>query len=369
MNNILYIGPYREFSGMGNAARQYIKALIRTGNNISLRPIYNVFKPYPEQSIDNEILELESNSSKSYHSVIQHCYPHQLTLDKRFEKNIGIIHLESFNYGEGLSDYFKLMDHIIVGSNFVYKTLIYSGVDPNKIKIIPEPIDLNIIDYYKQENNKTRQDTNYSFYTIVDLIDRKNLEKIILAYGLAYDQDDNVDLVIKIKNFSNTDLHLDQTIEYILAKTYATLKKNYAKKPKIILGNIKYDGILYVHNNNDCFINISSGESFGYSTLEAMAFNNNIIVNDKIGSSEILAERCGLINKVKEINCIDSNRLYYQYNTIDNLWYEPDINNLITNMYKAYNETESERIIRVSNQNSRLQYFTTDNIAKELTFL
>lgn len=363
MDNILYIGPYREFSGMGNAARQYIKALIRTGNNISIRPIYNIFKPYPEQEIDNEILELESNFSKSYDCVFQHCYPHQLTLDKRFNRNIGIIHLESFGYRSGMGDYLSLMDNVVVGSNAVYKALAYTGFDPQKIIIIPEPIDLDMIQLYKQNN--PRSNNTFSFYTVADFIDRKNLDKIIMAYGLAYDKDDHVDLIIKLKNFSNTDIHLDQTIDYVLSKIYTTIKKNHAQKPKIILGNIKYESVLYFHNNHDCFINISSGESFGYSTLEAMSFNNNIIVNSKIGSSEILADNCGLLNNVKEINCMDSDRLYYQYNTIDNTWMEPDINNLINNMYKAANETEAEKQKRIVSQNTQLQKFSIDSVSQQ----
>ena len=85
MDNILYIGRYRDFSGVGNASRAYLKSLIRTGHNVSARPIYNIYKDYPENEIDDEILELETNFSKKYHKIIQHCYPHQLTYNKNFE--------------------------------------------------------------------------------------------------------------------------------------------------------------------------------------------------------------------------------------------------------------------------------------------
>lgn len=363
MDNILYIGPYREFSGMGNAARQYIKALIKTGHNISIRPIYNLFKPYPITEIDNDILELESNFSKTYHKVIQHCYPHQLTFDRRFEKNIAIVHLESFGYKSLISEYTNIMDMIVVGSNFVYKSLVQSGSDPQKIRIIPEPIDLEVVNLYKQ-NNKQEDRKAFSFYTICDFVDRKNLDKIITAYGLAYDIDDNVELIIKLKNFSNTDIHINETVDYTLGKIYTTLRRNHIKKPKIILGNTKHDAIMYLHHNNDCFINASSGESFGYATLEAMAFNNNVIVNDKIGSSEILAEHCGLLTETKTIGCVDSDRIYYQYNTIDNNWYEPQLESLIENMYKASNETPSLKQRRIDSQNSQLNKFSTDTISQ-----
>lgn len=367
MDNILYIGPYREFSGMGNASRQYIKALILAGYNVSVRPIYNLFKPYPAQEIDNEIIELESNFSKSYHAVIQHCFPHQFTLDRRFNKNIGIVHLESQGYGYGIVDYIDLMDHIIVPSNYVYKTLIYAGTDPSKLSIVPEPIDLEYINSHKQ-NNKTTKD-KFSFYTICDFIDRKNLDKIITAYSLAFDKEDNVEFVIKLKNFANTDIHIGESIDYTLSKIYSILKRNHITKPKIVCGNTKYEAVMYLHNNNDCFINASSGESFGYATLEAMAFNNNIIVNDQIGSSEIVADGCGYITNVTEINCVDQDRLYPQYNTIDNTWFMPELNSLITNMYKAVNETSYEKEQRIAAQNTALQNFSMENIANRLSFI
>jgi len=362
MDNILYVGPYREFSGMGNASRQYIKSLIRSGHNISIRPIYNIFKPYPAQDIDNEILELENNFSKSYHAVIQHCYPHQLVLDKRFNNNIGIVHLESNNYGSSIIEYLSIMDKIIVGSNITIKNLSACGMDPNKLHMIPEPIDIEPISYYKN-NNQGNKNTAFSFYTIADFVDRKNLDIIIKAYSLAFDQDDGVDLVIKLKNFSDTDIHINETLDYYLAKIYNILKRKNIKKPRLIFGNTKYEGILYMHHNNDCFINCSSGESFGYSTLEAMAFNNNIIVNEKISSSEIITDNCGLLTKTKPENCNDSDRLYFHYNTIDNIWVKPELDSLIMNMYKAANENDEQKQNRIRSQNDRLQFFTLDKIS------
>jgi glycosyltransferase involved in cell wall biosynthesis len=363
MSNILYIGPYREFTGMGNAARQYIKALLVAGHNIGIRPIYNIFKAYPEKDIDYEILELESNISKPYDILIQHCYPHQLYYDNRFQKNIGIIHLESNNYYSNLSNYINMMDEIIVGSNFVHKTL--SSINFDKpIKVVPEPIDLEFIKKYR-DNNARSIKNNYSFYAIGDLSERKNLYEIVKAFVVAYDTDDNVDLVLKI--ISNQErVATDQEIEYELNKIYSRIKKNYEKRPRIVFGDIDYHSMLYLHNNNDCFINVSSGESFGYSTLEAMAFNNQLIVNDHIGSSEIIDEDCGLFNNVYKRSCEDSSRLYHIYNSYHQSWHKPEIDSLIVNMNTARNESKENREKRVEKQNDRLNNFSIESISKTL---
>jgi glycosyltransferase involved in cell wall biosynthesis len=368
MDNILYIGPYREFSGMGNASRQYIKALIQSGDNISIRPIYNVFKPMPLEEIDNDIIELESNFSKSYHKVIQHCYPHQVVLDKRFGKNICITHLESSGYNQTISQHLNLLDTIVVGSNYCRKSLSLAGTDVSKIRVIPEPIDTEAIAFYIKNNPKSNS-KNFSLYTICDFIDRKNLDKIIIAYSLACDQIDNVDLVIKLKSFANTDVHINESVEYFLSRTYSTIRRNHIKKPKIILGETKYDAILYLHNNHDCFINVSSGESFGYSTLEAMAFNNNIIVNKNIGSSEIIEENCGYFVEAKDCSCVDPDRIYYLYNTIDQYWSMPEIPSIIKNMYKAIYESAESKKIRIEAQKENIKKYSIENVAEQLKSL
>lgn len=363
MSNILYIGPYREFTGMGNAARQYIKALLVAGHNVSIRPIYNTFKAYPEKDIDYEILELESNIAKPYDILIQHCYPHQLYYDNRFQKNIGIIHLESSNYYSNISNYINMMDEVIVGSNFVHKVL--SSINFSKpIRVVPEPIDLEFIKKYRENNTRSIKDS-YSFYAIGDLSERKNLYEIVKAFVVAYDSDDNVDLVLKIIS-SNERVATDQEIEYELNKIYSRIKKNYEKRPRIVFGDIDYHSILYLHNNNDCFINVSSGESFGYSTLEAMAFNNQIIVNDQIGSSEIIDEDCGLFNNVYKRSCEDSSRLYHIYNSYHQSWYKPEIDRLIVNMNTARNESKESREKRIEKQNDRLNNFSIESISKIL---
>lgn len=370
MDNILYIGPYREFSGMGNASRQYIKALIQSGDNISIRPTYNIFKPMPVEEIDNEILELESNFSKSYHKVIQHCYPHQVVLDKRFGKNICITHLESCGYNQMMSQYLNLLDTVVVGSNYCSKSLIDAGADPSKIRVIPEPIDLDAVSSYVGSNAKQdSKDASFSFYTICDFVDRKNLDKLIIAYSLACDQADGIELVIKLKSFANTDIHINESVEYFLSKAYSTMRRNHIKKPRIILGETKYNAVLYLHNNHNCFVNISSGESFGYSTLEAMAFNNNIIVNKNIGSTEILEENCGNFVSTTNVSCVDSDRVYYLYNTVNQYWSMPEVPSIIENMYKCIYESKENKKQRIEAQNLAIQKYSIDNVAQQIKSL
>ena len=361
MDNILYIGPYREFSGIGNASRSYIKALIHSGNNISVRPIYNTFKSCPEEEIDQDILELESNFSKKYHKVIQHCFPHQFCFNNKFDQHIGIVHLDCLNYKNNIFQYMDIMDDIIVGSSFVYNQL-QQKISSN-IHIVPEPIDLNVIKEYKNNSTKTEK-TTFNFYCIADFIDKKNIQKILLCFIDLIRQYPNIELVIKTKSYLGEEIIIKEKIEYEFSKIYDLYKTSkIKKKPKIVIGDIKTEGIYYIHNNNDCFINISSGESFGYSTLEAMAFENNIIVNKKIGSYDIVKDGCGLYVDSITTNCFDTERLFPMYNTPEQLWSEPIIHSVFDQMRDAVNESSEAKKERIKKQQERISDFSIEKIS------
>lgn len=365
MDNILYIGPYREFSGMGNAARNYIKSLILAGYNISLRPIYNTFRNYPEYELDSQIMELEDNFSKKYHKVIQHCYPHQLSYSNKFDQNIGIIHLESKNYRGCLSHHINNMDTIIVGSEFVKTSLVENNDVKCNVRVVPEPIDIESINYYKTNTISKKIENNYSFYVISDFIKRKNLDTILLAFLILSDQYDNIDLVIKTKSSGLSDID-EPTIQYEFEKIYSTLRKNIFKKPKILVGHIKYDGIRYIHYNNDCLINLSSGESFGYSVLEAMCFDNNTIVPSNTALSA-LVQNTGFVVDSSDEQCLDSDRVFHIYNTIDQKWSRPSLNSLVAQMTKSINESKRDKELRINKQKNIVNNMSIEKIAETLS--
>ena len=368
MDNILYIGPYREFSGMGNASRQYIKALIVAGHNVSVCPIYNIYRAYPEVDIDPDILHRESNLSTSYDKVIQHTYPHQYSYDYRFAKNIGILHLESHNYYQNLTQYINLMDEIIVGSQYVAHSVRTSGVCTAPIRVVPEPIDLEMVKTFRASNPPVKKTSQYKFYTIGNYISRKNLDMVVTAFLSLFTTHDQVELIIKTKEYGQPEESLQQALEYDLQRLYESVKNLGVNKPKVMIGETSYKNILHIHNNGDCFINASSGESFGYSTLEAMAFNNNIIATNNTGGSEIIDSTCGKYVHSEPVGCVD-NHSHFLYNSIHQQWNKPTVNSLMKQMIGCMEESESEKEERIISQNNRIKKFSLETVSNLLATL
>lgn len=367
MDNVLYIGPYREFTGMGNASRKYIRSLIASGHNVSIRPIFNTFKLYPENEIEQSILDLEKNSSKIYHKCIQHCYPHQYVYNNSFDKIIGITHLESYGYKKDVAQYYDLVDEIIVGSSFVAKSLSLSGVE-KPIRIVPEPIDLISLHSFRKLNPK-KINKDFTFYAIGNFENRKNFLKLINAFSILSLEFDNVSLVIKTRNkptyiSNNIRESIIKDLVEIKNSVFSLLTTDKKRQPKIIVGDSEYKDILALHNSTDCYIDISSGESFGYPALEAMCFGNNLIINEKTATSELLTEDFGITVKTEDAMAEEEFKPYYCYNTIYQTWKAPILDSLINCMLAAVTESEDKKRTRISRQYERIQSYSIEKISE-----
>ena len=198
MSNILYIAPYYNTDGWGEASRGYIHSLINAGHNLTIHPIY--YHNNINSEFNDYFSRYESTKYDNYDCVIQKCIVGDFFYDSRYKKNIGITEIETNDWSacyESIRN-INIFDELWVPSNFEKRTLIKSGVKI-PIKVISQPLDT--------ENIKSNQDyklklpssieNTFIFYTIGEFIERKNLNALITAFNLAFDYNDPVSLVIK----------------------------------------------------------------------------------------------------------------------------------------------------------------------------
>lgn len=340
MNNkkILYIGPYREFGGSGNSARNYIHALYMAGHDVCISPIYVTGDIYPENEISSEILPLENNHLKNYDIIIQHCHPCEYVYTKGVAKTIGIFEFNSYKLCPTLSSRLKLVDTLVVNSLNNQK-IVKNLLPEHDIKYVPQLIDKNIVNqHFERYQWNSGSNRPYSFYLIGDFIHRKNFIKAINGYVTTFSRNDNVQLIIKTKpHYShNNENILHKEIEYELGRVFDANKitKENAPDIKIMLGKFDYKQILTLHYNGDCYIDVSMGENFGFSTLEAALFNKNIIVNNRLSSYNIPSSKYGV--SAKPINTYDPYDKNFISNRTNNLWFDIDFEDYIKSLKIAY---------------------------------
>lgn len=351
MKNILYIGQYKDNTGLGQSCRRFIDYIgSNTKYNLAIRPLYLT---QTDLSVINNLdkhIEYENNSIKSYDTLIQHTTPDYIEYNKNYGKNIAIVEVETNNIRQtGWVDNLNLVDEIWVGSKFSALSLHNSGVI-KPIRIVPEPYDINNylnnnLDSFFSYQNST--DKPFIFYTIGQYGEKKNIKSIIFAYLLEFSKKDNVRLFIKTCDHRRKNEDLENIIKYDIDNIKHILRKNNDDYPDIdiLCGYMSDQDVIRLHQSSDCYINTVKGDSFGSSAIEAALCDNLIINTKNIGSSTYFNGTNALMVNSTESIVLHSNSNIKNAYTIYEKWFEPSINEIQNAMRKAtmidsYKKTE-----------------------------
>ena len=167
---------------------------------------------------------------------------------------------------------FKNADEIWTPSNFSRNAFINSGIDGNKIQIMPNGINPQL---FKPFGNKYPLKTKkkFKFLFVGGTIYRKGIDILIRAYTKAFANNDDVCLVIK--DMLGSTLYQGQTMEDKIK-----LIQNAPNTPEIeyINNEMNEEEIASLYRACDMFVSTYRGEGFSLPTLEAMASGLPVIV-------------------------------------------------------------------------------------------
>lgn len=370
MKNVLFVGPYRQTDGWGNASREYLRALIRTGMNVSARPIYlnNTQKNYPEYP---EFEIFEDNRSSHYDAIIQHCLPHQFRYYGD-AKNIGISFFETGNLGATpWVNYINTMDEMWVTSKWE-KSILEAG----KVKI---PVSVIRIPTNHEKYNRTypkllmpNHDGEFKFYFIGEYITRKDLNSLLIAFHREFHVDEKVRLVIKVNKSGVEPFDLLNKINSDIQNLKTTLKlypkPSYYKKEIIIPTHLPEDELYGLHQSCDCFVMPSRGEAFCLPAFDALMFGKFPVVNRNSSTAEYLESFTGYGVESYQVPAIAVDRpLPFLYTGRDT-WYQIDILDLQRALRYAFvscDKAEQQKIASTVHT-SILPHFTYSSVAQSI---
>lgn len=336
--NILYIGPYRQKDGWGQAAKDYILSLKETNNKIHCQPIY--MSNHIDQDISLDIKKLENNSLEKYDIVIQNVLP--MMMSKTHLYNIGLLFVENQNFSSTSIHNLNLMDEIWVSSKLEKQSLIDGGVKA-PIKVIGHAIKTqvtnqtiftdNIKDYYK-------------FYFIGEYIQRKNVKDLVTAFHLEFDITEKVSLVLKLSGGTKND-NLQQLIQNDLNEIKRRLRtKKYFHNEILITNRLDDKQMSGLHNSCDCFVITSYGEAFCRPAAEALCNGNYLISSSNIGILDYVEKE-----DVSIVECYPSPVLLDNPDMMAHLdiyngnetWYVPNILDLRRKMRDAFENHKNNK--------------------------
>jgi len=365
---VLYVGCYRDGTGWGQAATDYILAMDSVGINVVPRPVK---LNQTQITIPKRIAELEEKSGSGASVCIQHVLPHMMEYSSKFDKNIGLYATETSNFiDSGWSRKINMMDEAWVINNQMFHASRESGVEV-PIKVVPHASDFSKFERGYDKTNFPSAAGNFVFYTIADLNKRKNLEAFITAFHAEFDPSEPVSILIKSSRYGLSEEETALKIRDICNEIKIGLKKfpsiNDYKEDLIVTSFISEEDIYKIHSSCDCFVMPSYGEAWCIPAFDAMGFGKTPICTNVGGMADFIGHGGFLIEGAEEpvSGMLETfNNLF----TGNELWTSINIRELMSCMRHVYEKRDALNKMRQEGlkQAHKYSHKNIGNLIKDL---
>lgn len=308
---ITYQANWRESAdGLNQHARAQVKALAMTGLPIRLASFGT--KSIIGDDLCEEAKELEYLSSISFSSTaiaIKQAIPSTPESFKRLLNPVGVV--SQFMEEEQLArlwkstimytswerdlvhpefaEIFSRLGQIWVPCEANKRAFVSSGLDENRIKVIPYPYDptaceqaaprKGLLPLYLEDSEGPKR-----FYSIGKWEPRKNQHMLIGAFLLAYTPKSKASLLIKTSDFRGAwGKHptWEQSIAYWLSrpevKTQGWTKEHFDRLVKVIPKKLSDEDIRMLHLKNNIYVSAGLGEAWDIPAFDAKLAGNKMV--------------------------------------------------------------------------------------------
>lgn len=321
---VLFIGHYKEQSGWGRAACEYILALDEAGVDVVCRP---VILKQTYDGIPNRIKQLEKKSTDGCNICIQCVLPHLLFYNGNFEKNICIPFIDTKNLKE--HPWIPRMELFEIWSPYAELCVEIWRATGEKPRIVGVPCDPS--KYMRTiEPFKTNIDLggSFKFYSIFDMNPRKNLVALLQAFHLEFKPYEDVQLILKTSKAGKSPMATESHVMELNRKVCESLKlykTDQYKAPIVIADNLTDEQIDQLHMYGDCFVLPTHGEAWCFPAFDAMAFGKYPIVTEGTSCNDYIHEDTGYLIPSYEVPVNGMTDTFLELFTGREVWVQPDI--------------------------------------------
>lgn len=296
MIGVKYISPCKDHSGYGEASRNYILALHRSGVPVTVELRSFELSPPPvgtEQ--ERAILDSLINKNIEFDVVIIHLTPDLAAqyINKYSDKYVIIYTVweTSHLHPEWVSACNQARE-VWVPCQWNVDAFKDSGVTTPIYKI-PHGIDsdtyLNVNTSFSIAN--VDKSKTFVFYSIMQWNSRKNPDGLLRAYFNTFKEGDNVCLVLKAYIGCGLSGAEDQKrIKEVVGRIKSDMQLPYFPRVHLIAGSLSSEQMKAFHLFGDAYISLTYGEGFGYTMLEAGLAGKPVIATGMGGNMEYMNE-------------------------------------------------------------------------------
>ena len=250
----------------------------------------------------------------------------------------------------------KEYDQIWVASNWQRDCTIEQGMNPDKVKVIPEAVDGNIFQPNSSVTLPEYKDERFKFVLFGRWDYRKSTKEIIECFLQEFSKDEPVDLVLSIDNLFAKD-GFDNTED--------RLKHYNLEDPRLKIKHFptREEYIKYLQKGH-VFLSCARAEGWNLPLIEAMACGTPSIYSNCSAQLEF-AEGLGIPVDIKSMS--EAKRGEYSsfsQSLLVGEFYEPDFDHLKTQMRDAYVNYKKHKKQALLESKIIREKFTWENAAK-----
>lgn len=259
---------------------------------------------------------------------------HHYYYDNYKGPKIGYNVWESTRQPEGFFNKWKEFDQMWVPTQWQAQCTIEQGADPNKVKVVPEGVDVDT--FYPEDPQTTLDyvDGRFKFIHFGRWDYRKSTKEIIETFLKTFDPSEPVDLILSIDNPWGEEMDGFKDTE-------ERLEGFELKDPRLKIKHFpsREDYITYLKNGH-VFLSCARSEGWNLPLIEAMACGTPSIYSACSGQMEFAKDKglpVRVIGEKSTQNNTYSNFAKQQSTyTIEGNYYEPDFEDLARVMRDAY---------------------------------
>jgi len=266
---------------------------------------------------------------------------------------------ESTRYPEHFFNQLMKFDEIWVPSQWQHDSIIEQGASPEKVKVVPEGVDIEI---FKPKKGPKKEMDKFRFLYFGRWDYRKSTTEVIKAFLETFKGNDDVELIASVENpypYDNTRNTPDRIEKY--GVKYDNME--YVDG-EIIMDNIRFidflereDYINYLQNGH-IFLSCARSEGWNLPLIEAISCGTPAIYSD-YGAQLQFAEGKGIpvkISHLRPANIADTE--------VGGEYCEPDFEDLSKQMMDAYKNYDKHKKKALKDAKIIHKEFNWDNVAK-----
>lgn len=303
----------------------------------------------------------EKNFFHDFNIVLEET-DHHFFYDNYVGPKIGYVVWESTLLPSHFLEKLREYDEVWVPSKWQKDCMAKQGYDEDKIKIVPEGVDVDV--FYPEENinHELTSDGRFKFFLAGRWDYRKSTKEIIETFLKTFTKNEPVDLIISVDNPWGEQVDGFKTTEDRL-KFFGFEDERI----KIVHFPKREDYVKLLKSCN-VFVSCARSEGWNLPLIESMASGVPSIYSNCSGQLEF-AEGKGIpVNILYEKSASENS--YAKINTInfDGNYYEPDFDNLSEKMrfaFEFYDEVKRNALIESEEIRERFNWETIGEIGYE----